>query len=122
MTTDKKLKKTVPLLNKNKVKETGGRLAVSIFRYVLLIAISYIILYPLFAMIAYSFQSKADTLDTSVTWIAKDGTFDTYKDAWQALNYPKSLLNTVLVGFCSVSFAFEFEGYLLVFDSFFALL
>ena len=103
MTTEKKLKKTVPSLNKNKVKEVGANLIVSIFRYLLLIAISYIILYPLFAMISYSLQSRADVLDTSVTWIPKFGTFDTYKVAFEALDYPKALLNTVLVGLVSAA-------------------
>ena len=101
MTTDKKLKKTVPFLSKHKLKETGSNLAVSIFRYLLLIAISYIILYPLFAMIAYSLQSKSDVMDTSVTWIPKAGTFETYAVAWKALQYPKSLFNTILVGMVS---------------------
>lgn len=101
MTKEKKLKRTIPRLNKNKVKDTGSRFAVSIFRYVLLIAISYIILYPLFAMIAYSIQSKADVMDTSVTWISKVSTFENYQVAWKALEYPKSLLNTLLVGMVS---------------------
>ena len=103
MTTEKKLKKTVPSLNKNKVKGVGANLIVSIFRYLLLIAISYIILYPLFAMISYSLQSRADVLDTSVTWFPKFGTFDTYKVAFEALDYPKALLNTVLVGLVSAA-------------------
>jgi len=103
MTTEKKLKKTVPLLNKNKVKELGGKTVVSIFRYLLLIAISYIILYPLFAMIAYSLQDRTDVLDTSVTWIPKTGTFDTYRVAWQALDYPNAFLNTLLVGMVSAA-------------------
>ncbi|MBQ4131456.1 MAG: carbohydrate ABC transporter permease [Clostridia bacterium] len=97
MTTEKKLKRTVPALNKYKLKSVGANIVVSIFRYVLLIAISYIILYPLFAMIGYSFMSKADMLDTSVTWIAKRGTFENYKVAWEALEYPTSLLNTITI-------------------------
>lgn len=97
MTTEKKLKKTVPFLNKHKLKETGSGLVVSIFRYVLLIAISYIILYPLFAMISYSFQSRTDIMDTSVTWVPKNGTLENYSLAWEALKYPTSLLNTVVI-------------------------
>lgn len=97
MTTEKKLKKTVPFLNKHKLKEVGSNVAISAFRYVLLIAISYIILYPLFAMISYSFQAKADIMDTSVTWVPKTGSLENYKVAWEALEYPTSLLNTVVV-------------------------
>lgn len=97
MTNEKKLKKTVPFLNKHKLKEVGFNVVVSAFRYVLLIAISYIILYPLFVMIAYSFQSRYDIMDTSVTWIPKTGTLDNYSIAWQALEYPTALLNTVII-------------------------
>lgn len=103
MTSEKKLKKTAPLLNKHKAKEVGINVAISIFRYVLLIAISYIILYPLFAMIAYSLQGRTDIMDTSVTWIPKTGSLQPYVSAWKALNYPTSLLNTVLVGLVSAA-------------------
>ena len=103
MTTEKELKKTVPFLNKHKLKEVGASTVVSIFRYLLLIAISYIILYPLFAMIAYSLQCRADVLDTSVTWIPKTGTFENYSIAWEALNYPTAFLNTLLVGMVSAA-------------------
>ena len=92
------LKKTVPALNKHKVKQKATDLIVSIFRYVLLIAISYIILYPLFALISYSIQSKADILDSSVTWIPRAPTLETYGVAWEYLDYGRSLLNTLLIG------------------------
>lgn len=101
MTKEKKLKKTIPFLNKNRVKETGGRLGVSLFRYVLLIAISYIVLYPLFAMITYSIQSNADVMDPSVTWITRGATFQPYVAAWKGLDYPNALVNTLLVGMVS---------------------
>lgn len=92
------LKKTVPALNKHKVKQKATGLIVSIFRYVLLIAISYIILYPLFALISFSIQSKADILDSSVTWIPRAPTLETYGVAWEYLDYGNSLLNTLLIG------------------------
>ena len=97
------LKKTVPALNKHKVKEKATGLVVSIFRYVLLIAISYIILYPLFALISFSIQSKADILDSSVTWIPRAPTFETYKVAWEYLDYGNSFLNTILIGMVSAA-------------------
>lgn len=92
-------------INKYKAKDTFVKGFVSVFRMVLLITISYIILYPLFAMIAFSIMSGSDIMDTSVTWISKAPTFDNFVNAWNALDYPKSLLNTVLVG--GVSAALE---------------
>ncbi len=99
MTTEKRLKTNKPLaLTKHKMKQRGTSILFSLFRYVFLISISYIILYPLFAMIAYSVQTERDLMDASVTWISKGATFDNYKMAWEALNYPSALLNTVTVG------------------------
>jgi len=103
MKKEKNLKKTTPFLNKHKAKETSGRILTSIFRYVLLISISYIVLYPLFAIIAFSIQDKTDILDSSVTWIAKNPTIEPYKLAWKGLNYPSAALNTVLVGMVSAA-------------------
>ena len=98
MTEMKKLKKTTPALNKHKVKQKVASILFAIFRYTFLISISYIILYPLFAMVAYAIQTYGDVLDTSVTWISRNPTFDNFKTAWQALEYPTALFNTVLVG------------------------
>lgn len=94
----KKVETRFPDLNRHRVKEYMGKGLVSIFRYVFLISVSYIILYPLFAIIAFSIMSGNDILDSSVTWISKSPTFDNFKLAWEALEYPKSLLNTILVG------------------------
>ena len=99
MTEMKTMKKTKsPALSKYKVRHklVGG--LISAFRYVFLISVSYIILYPLFAMIAFSVQSTSDILDTGVMWISKSPTFDNFKIAWEAMSYPSALLNTLLVG------------------------
>ncbi len=99
MTTLRKIKnKTVPSLNMHKVKSSAGSIIVSVFRYVLLGAVSYIVLYPLFAMISLSLLSEKDIYDTSVTWIAANPTFDNYVTSFEALNYPSGLLQTILVG------------------------
>lgn len=98
MTKETKLKKTVPSLNKHKVKEKAIGVCISIFRYVFLISVSYIILYPLFAMFAYSVMSYNDVKDSSVTWIAKEFTLENFKVAFEAIDYPSSLLRTVLIG------------------------
>ncbi len=90
--------KILPSLNKYKIKNKAVEIGVGIFRYVFLISVSYVILYPLFAMIAYSILSKSDIADSSVIWIAKNPTFDNFVISYKALDYFKSLLNTILVG------------------------
>ncbi len=99
MTTLRKIKnKTVPSLNMHKAKKGTMSIIVSIFRYVLLGAVSYIVLYPLFAMISLSILSEKDIYDTSVTWIASNPTFENYKLSFEAMDYLNGFLNTVLVG------------------------
>lgn len=93
-----KIKNSFPDLNRHRIKQYTARGLISIFRMVMLISVSYIILYPLFAMFAFSVMSTNDIMDSSVTWITKDFTFDNFKSVWTALDYPSSLLNTVLVG------------------------
>ncbi len=79
----------------NKKTLIGGM--VSIFRWIFLLSVGYIILYPLFAMIAFSIMNKNDIVDTSVTWISKAPSFEGYKMAWKILEYPRSFMNTVVV-------------------------
>ena len=98
MTEMKEIKRTTPALNKHKIKQKSADILFAIFRYTFLVSISYIILYPLFAMVAYGIQSHADVLDTSVNWISRDPTIKNFKDAWAALEYPTALFNTVFVG------------------------
>lgn len=103
MNTQNKIIKTVPSLNKHKVKEKTGHIIFSIFRYVLLISISYIVLYPLIALISYSIQSRTDIVDPSVTWIPKDVSFENFSTAFQVLKYPSAFLNTIMVGMVSAA-------------------
>ena len=94
-----KNKKSLPKLEISKTKAKNSLLKgfVSIFRWVFLLSVGYIILYPLFAMIAFSVMTQEDIVDTSVTWLSKAPSFASYKTAWNILEYPKSFLSTVLV-------------------------
>ncbi len=68
----------------------------SIMRYVVLITIGYIILYPLFYMLSSSIRTRNSFLDPSIVWITPDVTFEHYDVAWQLLKYGSSLLNTIV--------------------------
>ncbi len=73
-----------------------GKVAYSIFRYLLLIAIGYIILYPLLYMIVTSLMS-ANAYDNSTrAWIPTGfNIVGNYKKAWDALEYGKALIATI---------------------------
>lgn len=80
-----------------------------IFRLVLLIGISYVILFPFFSKISSSFMSSADFNDQSVRLIPRYPTLDTYKAVLEFRNsdnlgYFNAMLNTFLVSvLCGVS-------------------
>ena len=84
----------------------GGRFW-AVFRTLLLIGLGYIILYPLLYMISMSIRTKNDMFDITVNWIPKHLTLETLQRVFVAMDYPKTLLNTVFVaGGCSLLSAF----------------
>lgn len=68
-----------------------------IFRLVLLIGISYVILFPFFAKISGSFMSREDFVDVTVKLIPKYPTLDTYRAIIQENDYFEALLNTTIL-------------------------
>ena len=75
----------------------------AIFRYVLLIGIAYVILYPFIAKIAGSFMSREDFVDVTVKLIPKYPTLDTYKAIITENRYFEALWNTTIISLlCAV--------------------
>ena len=79
-----------------KIKKTSTSVIVSLFRYALLISVSYVVLYPLIFMISNSFKDYVDYMDPNVFWIPKHFTLMWYDWALQSLNFFVSLKNTIL--------------------------
>ena len=70
-----------------------------IVRYVLLIGIAYIVLFPFFSKISASFMSKADFTDVTVRLIPKHFTLDIYKEIWVEQKYVEAFINTFTLSF-----------------------
>ena len=68
-----------------------------IFRLVLLIGISYVVLYPFFTKIAGSFMSPEDFVDVTVRLIPKNFTLDIYKAVLTELKYFSAFRNTLII-------------------------
>lgn len=83
-------------MNKRILKRTGSIL-VSALRWVFLIAVGYIALYPLFVMISNSLMTMEDVLDQSVVYIPKTVTLDNFKTALDKLNFLTALKSTLLI-------------------------
>ena len=74
-----------------------------IFRLVLLIGISYVILSPLLSKIFCSFMGKEDFVDVTVKYIAKYPTLDTYKALIVEAKYFTAVFNTACLSlFCAL--------------------
>jgi len=101
-----------------------------IFRLVLLIGISYVILFPYISKIAGSFMAREDFVDQTVKLIPKYPTLDTYKAIINDNRYFQALFNSttlsVMAGVCQMltcaivgygfsKFKFRFKGILFVF-------
>ena len=85
-----------------------------LFRFVLLLGISYVILLPFYTKIASSFMAREDFVDVTVKLIPKHPTLDTYAAVIKYNGYFQALLNTVLLsGACAViqTFVCAFIGY-----------
>jgi multiple sugar transport system permease protein len=74
-----------------------GKVIWKLFRLVLLIGISYIILFPFFTKIAGSFMSREDLVDVTVRLIPRYPTLDTYKYIIRENGYFTAFVNTFLL-------------------------
>ncbi len=71
--------------------------AFSSIRAILLIALSYIVLYPLLYMISSALTPMSQATDPSVIWVPRSITLENFKFALSALNYLESLGVTLTV-------------------------
>ncbi len=85
------------LLSKVKSSHTWIKVTINIFRFIMMLGVSYVILYPFFARIAASFMSKEDLVDSTVSLIPKHFTLDTYKYIIIDNHYFQALFNTLLL-------------------------
>lgn len=98
------------------------------FRFVIIFGLSFVILYPILYMISTSIRPQSEMNDPSVMWIPKSIRFENFVEIWNAIDYPKTLWNTLVlniissilqVGTCALTgygFArFKFKGKNLLF-------
>lgn len=76
---------------------TLQKVAWYLFRFLLLLGISYVILFPFFSKISSSFMDPEDFVDVTVRLLPKHPTLDTYKAIISDNNYLEALLNTFLL-------------------------
>jgi multiple sugar transport system permease protein len=85
-----------------------------LFRFLLLLGISYVILFPFFSKISSSFMAPEDFVDVTVRLIPKHPTLETYSAIIKDNGYWTALFNTFVLSFtCGIlqTFVCTFVGY-----------
>ncbi|MBR3895364.1 MAG: carbohydrate ABC transporter permease [Clostridia bacterium] len=77
-----------------------AKVVLAIFRMVLMIGISYIIIFPFLTKISGSFMAMQDFVDVTVRLIPKNFSLDIYRAVIDELAYWECLLNTFTLSFC----------------------
>ena len=91
------------LLKKLSESNTWIKAGVNVLRFIFMLGISFVILYPFIARIAGSFMTYEDVIDSTVAIIPKNPTLEIYKAIIAENHYFEALLNTVLLSlFCAV--------------------
>ena len=85
------------LLSKLKASNTWILIVVNIFRFILMLGVSFVILYPFFAKIAGSFMSMDDIVDPTVSLIPKNFTLSTYRAIITENHYFEAVGNTLMI-------------------------
>ncbi len=73
------------------------KVIIYILRLILLIGVSYVVLFPFFSQIAGSFMGPEDFIDATVRLIPKHFTLDIYKAIWTELGYMTAFANTLFL-------------------------
>ena len=85
------------LLNKIKTSHTWIKGVVNVFRFILMLGVSYVILFPFFSKVAGSFMSKTDVVDATVSLIPKSPTLEIYRAIIVDNQYFTAFVNTLLL-------------------------
>ena len=72
-----------------------------LFRFIILLGVSYIVLYPFFTKIAASFMSPDDFIDVTVMLIPKYPSLDQYKEIFIENEYMSAFFNTLALSLIS---------------------
>lgn len=87
--------------NRGYLKDKALSVIIFTVRWLLMLAVGYIILYPLLQMISQSLMTQEQYTDISVVWVPKKLSLVNFKVAWQTMEYPKTFMWTLLVNVVS---------------------
>lgn len=84
-------------------KKKSGERIWSFFRFVILLGIGFIVLYPLIYMVSCAFRERSDMNDPTVMWLPRHYTLNIIKETWRAMDFGSTLKNTIFLNIgCSL--------------------
>ena len=72
-----------------------------VFRFLILLGLSFVILYPLLFMLSTAFRPPEQMSDPSIVWLPKSFTLDNAKDVWTVMRFDETLFNTIRLNLIS---------------------
>ena len=89
------------LKHKLKASNTWIKVAISIFRFLIMLGVCFVIVYPFIAMVAGSFMSKEDIIDSTISLIPKHPTLLIYSTLAVENHYLDAFTNTFIISIVS---------------------
>ena len=89
------------LMKKLKTSNTWIKAVVNFFRFILMMGVSFVIVYPFISRIAGSFMTKEDVVDSTISLIPKHFTLEIYSALIAENHYVDALLNTIFLSIAS---------------------
>ncbi len=81
----------------NTVQKKAAAIIWKIFRFLLLIGICYIFLFPVLYMMSIAVRGPDTVNDPSIVWIPREISFSSIKTAIEILEYPRAILTTSVI-------------------------
>lgn len=72
-----------------------------ISRFILLLGIQFVLIYPILYMVVTAFRGSADMEDPSIVWLTQTWTLDNITSLIEAMNYPSLLSYTIQISLIS---------------------
>ena len=77
-----------------KLKNTVAKVNWSIARTVILLAVQFIVVYPLLRIVVQAFRPIEEFRNPAIIWITVNPTLDNVRLSWQMMGYPRAFANT----------------------------
>lgn len=101
-------------IDKQAVKKASFSFSISLFRYVFLSLVGFVVLYPFIYMVSNSIKSDADLINIAKIWMPSFWTLDRYKEVWEIAQFGPALVKTITIQIVSAAIEVimcSFAGY-----------